>query len=205
MRPANVPRVFSRQTGARMAGEAAHVHLVHDGLRRRPLKGSIALPVVRGDVDHDALHCRCGVVARAARVIAAVAFPEPQRHGRTDPVEPWRDRSAFRRGIERPLDPIAVQLAGPYAGHEHVPVVVGPVHRWIEADDARGPRVVDTIEQQQLDARCVLREDTEVDAVVGRRRSQRRAAAFLQAVAHGLPSSSLAAAATRSGSKPNFS
>ena len=97
------------------------------------VEGGIALSVVRGDVEHDAFDFRYSVVARAARVISAVRL--------------WnRNSTAVRirsnlggieahssRGIERPLDPIAVQLAGPYARHEHMPIVVGPLYRWIEA------------------------------------------------------------------------
>jgi hypothetical protein len=45
-----------------------------------------------------------------------------------------------------------------------VPVVVLAVGRWIEIDDARSFRVVGRIEQQQLQAGGVSREDAEVDA-----------------------------------------
>src|SRR6266545_6837105 len=83
--------------------------------------------------------------------------------------------------------------------------MVRVVDRWIEANHARRLRVVDVIEQQQLHAGGVSREDAEVDALRGGRRPQWGAAAFLEAVAHCLPRSSLAHVATRSGSKPNFS
>src|SRR6266545_43330 len=81
--------------------------------------------------------------------------------------------------------------------------MVRVVDRWIEANHARRLRVVDVIEQQQLHAGGVSREDAEVDALRGGRRPQWGAAAFLEAVAHCLPRSSLAHAATPSGSKPN--
>src|SRR5580765_1104210 len=86
-----------------------------------------------------------------------------------------------------------------------MPVVVGAVDRWIETNHARRLGVVGIIEQQQLHAGGVSREDTEVDALRGGRRPQRGAAAFLETVAHCLPRSSSAHVATWSGSKPNFS
>src|SRR5262249_46830030 len=94
-----------------------------------------------------------------------------------------------------------------------VPVVIRAVGRWIEADDARRARLLRPVEQQQLDPGCVFREHAEVDSVdrgLARRRlseggSQGRTAALEETVAHDLPSSSLAAAATRPGSNPNFS
>jgi hypothetical protein len=191
-----------------MTREAAHVHLVHDGPRGWALKGNVALPVVYGDVDDDALHrgrrvlarpaCRVATVPRGNHDAAAVRIEEHFVGIEAHPA----------RGVERALHLIAVQLARSHVRHEHVPVVVRAVGRWIEANRARRPGVVDTIEQQQLDSCCVFREDTEVDPRLrrgeGERRPQRRTAAVLEAVAHGLPSSSLAAAATRPGSKPNF-
>jgi hypothetical protein len=45
-----------------------------------------------------------------------------------------------------------VQLAGTHVRHEDVPVLVRAVGRWIELNNARSFRVVDRIEQLQLDA-----------------------------------------------------
>src|SRR5262249_49695600 len=109
------------------------------------------------------------------------------------------------RRIERPLDAIRIQLAGPRAAHEDVPVVVGAVDRRVEADHPGCPRVVGRIEEQELHAGGVPREDAEIHAARRGRRSQRRAAACFEAVGHVLPRSSLADATTRSGWKPNFS
>jgi len=57
-----------------MTGEAADVHLVHDGLRRRSLQRRVALPIVGGDVDDHVLHGRPDVVARASRRIPTIGF-----------------------------------------------------------------------------------------------------------------------------------
>jgi hypothetical protein len=197
-------RLFA-DTGARMAGEAAHVQFVDNGLRRGVLQWRIAPPVVRGDIEHDALHRRLRVVARVARLVTTVRL----WHDYATTVGVEENLAGIEahpaRGIERTLHPIAVQLAGSYVRHAHVPVVVRAVGRWIEGNDARCARVIHPIEQQQLDSGRVLRKDTEVDAAIRRPGSQRRTAAFVETAAHDLPSSSLAAAATRPGWNPNFS
>src|SRR4029453_11130378 len=77
--------------------------------------------------------------------------------------------------------------------------------RAVEGNDARRPRLVHAVEQQQLDPGCVLREHAEVDALCRGAGSQRRTTAFLGTVDHCLPSSSRAAAATRTCPNPNFS
>src|SRR2546422_3423614 len=116
-------------------------------------------------VDDDALHRRPGVVAWAARGVATIGpwnhdAPAVGAQGNLVGIE-----AHPACGIERALDLIAVQLAGPYARHEHMPVAVRAVGRWIEVNHAGGPGVVGAIEQQQPDPGCVSREDTEVDAV----------------------------------------
>jgi len=195
-----------REAGARMTGEAAHVHLVHDGPRRRSPQRQVALPVVRGDVDDHALHGRPRVVAIAPRGVATIRLWNTYSSAIGIQEKFSGIEAQAARRIERALDAIGVQLAGSYTGHEDVPVVVRAVDRRIEANHARGFGVVDPIEQQQLHPGAVSREDAEIDAIWRWRRSQRRATTFLDhPVAHGLPRSSLADAATRSGSKPNFS
>src|SRR4030095_8253514 len=119
-------RLFA-DTGARMAGEAAHVQLVDGGLRRGGPHWGIAPPVVRGDIEHDALHRRLRVVARVARLVTTVRL----RHDYATTVGVEEHLAGIEahpaRGIERTLHPIAVQLAGSYVRHEHVPVVVRAV------------------------------------------------------------------------------
>src|SRR5207249_3074605 len=115
---------------------------------RRPLQGSVAFPVVRGHVERDALHRRPGVVGRAARGVATVRpwDHDPSAVGVEENFSGIEAHPA--RGIEGTFDAIAVQLTGSYVRNERMPVVIGAVGRWIEAHDARSPRVVDTIEQQ---------------------------------------------------------
>ena len=123
--------------GAGMAGEAAHVHLVDDGLRGRPAQRRVAFPVVGGRIDHHALHRGRAVVAGLAGGGATVAVGN--RHAAAIRVE--EDLGGIEahalRGIPRPLDAIAVDLACPHAGNEHVPVVVGAIGGRIDADRAR--------------------------------------------------------------------
>ena len=80
------------------------------------------------------------------------------------------------RGVRRPFDPIAVDLSRRDPRHEHVPVVVGPVRRRIDPDDAGRGSVV-PIKEQELDARGCPREQAEVDATVNDRSGQGRASA----------------------------
>ena len=51
--------------------------------------------------------------------------------------------------------------------HEHVPVVVRAVGRRAEADHPSRLRVVNAVEQEQIDPGCPLREHAEVDAAGG--------------------------------------
>ena len=165
-------RLF-REAGARVTGEAAHMHLVHDRPRRGPLERGIALPVVRGDVDDNALQRRRCVVTQAAGSGAVVRAGNHDSSAIGVQEDFGGIEAHAARVIERPVDPITVQLAGSYVRHEHVPVIVRTVGGWIEAHHARGLGVVDPVEQQQLDAGGVPREDAEVDAVRRRRRAQR--------------------------------
>ena len=162
-----------REAGARVTGEAAHVHLVHDRPRRRPLERGIALPVVGTDVDDYAFHCGPGVIARTPRGVATIGLWNHDSSAVGIQENFGGIEAHAAPGIERPVDPITVQLAGSYVRHEHVPVIVRTVGGWIEAHHARGLGVVDPVEQQQLDPGGVSREDAEVDAVRRRRRSQR--------------------------------
>ena len=82
--------------GAGVAGEAAHVHLVDDGLRGRPAQRRVAFPVVGGRIDHHALHRGRGCCRRARRRRRDRSRPARPRRGRTGRGGPWRDRSACR-------------------------------------------------------------------------------------------------------------
>src|SRR5262245_19471188 len=67
----------------------------------------------------------------------------------------------------RAVDAIAVELAGADARHKRVPVVIRPVDRGIEADDASRPGIVLPVEKQQLHGLRGPGEEAEVDAPVG--------------------------------------
>src|SRR5262249_51423035 len=202
--PCERPAPLVADAGAGMTREAAHVHLVDDGLRRWPLQWRIALPVVGRHVEHDALHRRAGIVARAARIGWSVTLWNRDSAAVGIEENLGRIEAHAARGIERSADLIAVQLARSDVRHEHMPVVIGAIGRWIQANDPRRPRVVDVIEEEQLDAARVLREDAEIDAARRGLCAQQRTAPWLETVAHGLPRSSLAASQTRSRSNPNF-
>ncbi len=87
------PRV--RDPGRRRRREALDVHLVDDGVRQRPAKRLIALPVVARQVDDDAAHRRLDVVPRAARRHAVPARRRASR-GRTGRSAPCPGRNGGR-------------------------------------------------------------------------------------------------------------
>jgi hypothetical protein len=62
------------------------------------------------------------------------------------------------------LNPVAVNLPRLQSRHEGMPVVVRAVKSRIDANDARGPGVILTIEEQQLHAQGAAGEHTEIDA-----------------------------------------
>ena len=152
-----------RQPGARMPGEAAHVHLVDDGPRGRPLQRGVALPVVGGE-STTTLFIAVAVLSPGRRAASRLYPREPRRLGR-------RDRGALggieahpARGIERALDPIAVQLARvarPARTRASSGRCGWPQDR---AESRARAGIVDAVEQQQLDAGGAPREDAEVDA-----------------------------------------
>ena len=144
------PRLLT-DAGARVASESADVHLVDDGARRGPAQREVSLPVVRARIDDDALHRRRRVVAFASRGLAVVVL----RDDHAPAVRVEQDLGGVEPqpalGVRRPFDPIAVDLSRPTPGHEHVPVVVGPVRRRIDPDYAGRGGVV-PIEEQEFDA-----------------------------------------------------
>src|SRR5215204_193728 len=58
--------------GAGVAGEAAHVHLVDDGLDKRPPNRRVVFPVVAGGISDDALDRDRRVVTTAPGGVAVV-------------------------------------------------------------------------------------------------------------------------------------
>ncbi len=145
-----------------------------DGRQQR----RVALPVVGGRIDDHALHRSRGIVAGLAGGGAAVAI----RHHDAPAIGVEKDLRGIEaqavRGLERPVDAIAIDLARPQAGDEHVPVVVGAIGGRVDPDHARWLRVVDAVEEQQLDPGRVLGEHAEVHPVGAGRRPERRAGAL---------------------------
>ena len=77
------------------------------------------------------------------------------------------------RRVGRPGHAITVDLPGPHAGHEDVPVVIGAIGEGVESDHARGLRVVLPVEKQQLDPGCMAGEEAEVDTTIDERGAER--------------------------------
>src|SRR4029077_1199556 len=145
-----------------MSREAAHVHLVNDGLRSPSAKRSIAFPIVRMRIDDDALHRRRGVVTSAARRFAAVIL----WNGDDAPVRIQQHLGGIKpqatRRIEGSLDTVAIELPRLHVRHEKMPIVVGTVSRWVDSNHARRPHVVFPIKEHQLYTSGISREDAEI-------------------------------------------
>jgi len=164
-----------RDARARMAGEPADMHLVNDRLRKGLTEKRIPLPVICARVDDHALQGRSGIVPRTPCGLAAASF----RPGNAFPV--WIEQYLVAvetqppLGVERPGDPVSIDLTRSDAGHKDVPIMVGSVGPRVEIDDPRRHRGVLVIEQQQLRSRAVLSEDAEIGAAGDERRAQREA------------------------------
>ena len=92
-----------RDAGARMLREAAHVHLVNDGLRGRTHAAARRPPSRSATDRRPRSSSRCGVVARPLAPRRGRSPPGRRRRGRTDRAAPCRDRIAVRaRGSNGP-------------------------------------------------------------------------------------------------------
>ena len=133
-----------------MEGKTSHVHLVNNGPGGRPTQQDVAFPIVSVGIHDDALHRSGSVVAYLARSLPAVI----PGNNYAAPIGVEENLGAIKphpaAGVERPLDPIPVELARLQARHEEVPIIVGTVGRGIERDHARGVDIIFPVKEQQL-------------------------------------------------------
>src|SRR3974390_1425906 len=89
-----------------------------------------------------------------------------------------------------------------------MPVVIGAVGKWIEADPPRRPGVVFAVEEKKLHTRGIPGKYTEIDAAIAQRGSERRALAGdrsrAQRTGHGFTSQISAAYSAMVRSLENF-
>jgi hypothetical protein len=171
------PALVGHDAGARMPRETSDVHLVDHGGGERPTERGVALPVIGLGIDDDAAHGDLRVVARAARRQTVVLV----RHDNGAPVGIEQHLGRIEAKPSRRVDgagcAVRVDLCGAESGHESVPVVVAPVSRRIEADDARRLGVAYAVEEEKLDRAGLAREDAEVDAALHHGSAKREAPA----------------------------
>ena len=167
-----------------MCGEAPDMQLVDDGAPERAPQGLVTFPVVGRQVGDDALHGGAGVAIGPAAGHPVVAFRN--RHREAVRVEQHRGRVVPQPGgrVEAAVHPPRVNLPGAYAGHEYVPEAGGAVVRRIQRDGAGRRRVVDVVEQQQVDLGGRARPDREVRAALARPGTERARAAGGGATRH---------------------
>ena len=152
--------------------QALDVRLVDHGLVPRDARRPIVTPRERG-VDDDGLRHAVRAVALVAREIG-VGVSDRVPEQRVAPLHGARERARVRvdqklrrveavprRGVIRPMHPVPVALAGARVGKVHVPDMVAPLAH-------RDPRdlltAVGPVEEAELDALGVLREEGKVDA-----------------------------------------
>ncbi len=150
-------------------GEPAHVQLVDDRLVPRALDGPVVAPRERRVDDRGQRRVR-GVVA----IVEAVRCADREAEHAVVPAHVPADRLGV--GIEdqlgrvepvaltqvvRPVDAVAIELAGPDLGEVPVPDLLGALP---QRDAVRLFPRVGRVEQAQLDGRSVLGEQREVDA-----------------------------------------
>src|SRR6266702_2607796 len=126
------------------------------------------------DVGHHALHRGRGVVGLASRSGAAVALRNDDAPAIGVEEHLGGVETLAVRGLPASVHAVTVDLARPYVRYEGVPVVIRAIGRWIEPDHAARSRVVLPVEEQQLHAGCLAREDAEIDAAGTDRRAQGR-------------------------------
>ncbi len=86
---------------------------------------------------------------------------------------------ASPRGFEGPYRPVRVDLPGPEARHEGVPIVIGSVSARVEWNDAGGLSIGCAIEQEELQLLRVRGIDAKVDAAVVDCGTERKTPAWL--------------------------
>ena len=118
---------FLCDAGARMTGEAAHMHFVDDRLRRRPVKRRVAFPIVRTRLDHHTFHGRRAIVAFLPSRFATVILRNNGGASIWIEEDFGRIESHSTRRIVGPLSSIAVYLPCSHARHKYVPVVIRAV------------------------------------------------------------------------------
>src|SRR5215831_4887417 len=134
-------------TRTRMPCEAPHVHLVHDCLRGGPTERSIALPIVRARIHHNAFHRGCSVLATFRSSLPVV--PLGDRDSATVRIKKCLagiKAQAVPR-IKRPVDSITINLSRSQTGYEYMPIVVRAVYGGIDRDHALWAGIILTIKQ----------------------------------------------------------
>src|SRR5262245_52406714 len=131
-----------------MSCEAAHVHLVDNRPRGRPIKWCVPLPIVGVHIYDHALHGSRGIFAGLPSSVATVVL----WNNHAAPVRIEEDfvrvetHSAPR--IENSFSPKAVNLPSFYARYKNVPIVIGPVSCRINRNHTRRPSIIDTIKKK---------------------------------------------------------
>ena len=145
-----------------MAGKAAHMHFVDDCLRGGPVERHVAFPIVRTRIDHHTLHGRRAIVAFLPSSFATVIL----RHNGTASIGIEEDfgriEAQAARRIIGSINSIAIDLPCSHTLNEYMPVVICAIGCAIDADHARGSRIIDVIKEKKLHCRCMLRVDAKV-------------------------------------------
>jgi hypothetical protein len=177
------PAPLGRDARARVAGEAADVHLVKDRAGKRSLQRNVAFPVVAVRIHYHAAHRQRAVVPRINGRLAVVGGAGDGARVRVE-----QDLVAVKAqallGPHRSVGAEGIDLSRRQALYVDVPVIEGAVLLGMELDDLGRSGGVFAVEQQQLDIGAVLGEDAEVDPIGTHRGPQRVGQAGADSIAH---------------------
>ncbi len=157
----------------RVAREAADVRLVDDRVRGVNVRRRDAFPVVVGEVHDEALHGRLAVVVWTRGLVPRPVLPVNDAQGVGVEEDLLHVEAVPVPGLMGSVDAIGVDLALADPLDEDVPVIEGLVDPRVEPDRLERLRVVEPVEEQQLDRGRALREEREVDSARGDARPER--------------------------------
>ncbi len=140
-----------RDAGAWMPRKSLYMHFIDNRLRGWPSEWCVAFPVVQTWIHDHAFHRRGGIVTFWSRRFTGVV----PRNGDSAAIRVEQDLRRIKThsfgGIERPVNPVPIQLSRLQAWNEDMPVVISAVGGLIQPDHVRGTLVIFVIEEQQFD------------------------------------------------------
>src|SRR4029077_10441780 len=142
--------------GTWVAGEAAHMHFINDGLSRGFVERCVSLPVVSMRICDHAFNGHRGVIASHLGCVATVVLWNNNAASVRIDENLVRIETHSTQRIEGTVNAVTINLSGFHARYEYVPIVIRSVGRGIDRDHAVGPSIINAIKEEEFDTCCVL-------------------------------------------------